>query len=89
MSLEEVSRFVNLSSSYLGNSIKKYKNVSYINLLNQIRIENAKRLLLKADIKTYEVAFLVGFNSSQYFSSCFKKATGMTPKDFREKYLKH
>lgn len=89
LSLEEVSRFVNLSSSYLGNSIKKYKNVSYINLLNQIRIENAKRLLLKADIKTYEVAFLVGFNSSQYFSSCFKKATGMTPKDFREKYLKH
>lgn len=88
LSLEEVSRFVNLSNSYLGNSIKKYKHISYINLLNQIRIENAKRLLLKADIKTYEVAFLVGFNSSQYFSSCFKKITGMTPKDFREKYLK-
>lgn len=79
---------MNLSSSYLGNSIKKYKQTSYVNLLNQIRIENAKKLLLRTDTKTYEVAFLVGFNSSQYFSSSFKKSTGMTPKDYREKYLK-
>ena len=79
---------MNLSSSYLGNSIKKYKQISYVNLLNQIRIENAKKLLLRSDTKTYEVAFLVGFNSSQYFSSSFKKSTGMTPKDFREQYLK-
>lgn len=88
LSLEEVARFVNLSSSYLGNSIKKYKQTSYVNLLNQIRIENAKKLLLRTDTKTYEVAFLVGFNSSQYFSSSFMKSTGMTPKDYREKYLK-
>lgn len=88
LSLEEVARYVNLSSSYLGNNIKKYKQISYVNLLNQIRIENAKKLLLRSDTKTYEVAFLVGFNSSQYFSSSFKKSTGMTPKDFREQYLK-
>lgn len=87
LSLEEVAKAVNLSASYLGNSIKKYKKISYINLLNQIRIENAKKLLARPDTKSYEVAFLVGFNSSQYFSSCFKKNTGMSPGTYREQIL--
>lgn len=87
LNLNDVARAVNLSASYLGNSIKKYKNISYVSLLNQIRIENAKKLLARPDIKTYEVAFLVGFNSSQYFSSSFKKSTGMTPGAFRERAL--
>ena len=84
LNLNDVARHVNLSASYLGNSIKKYKKTSYVSLLNQIRIDNAKKLLARPDIKTYEVAFLVGFNSSQYFSSSFKKSTGMTPGAYRE-----
>lgn len=88
LNLNEVAQHVNLSTSYLGNSLKKYKETSYINLLNQVRIENAKKLLARSDVKTYEVAFLVGFNSSQYFSSNFKKGTGLTPGAFREQVLK-
>lgn len=88
LSLEEVAKAVNLSASYLGNSMKKYRKISYINMLNQIRIENAKKLLARPDTKSYEVAFLVGFNSSQYFSSCFKKSTGMAPGAYREQILK-
>lgn len=87
LSLEEVAREVNLSASYLGNCLKKFKNISYVNFLNQIRIENAKKMLAKPDTRSYEVAFLVGFNSSQYFSSCFKKSTGMTPGTYREQIL--
>lgn len=89
LNLNEVAHHVHLSASYLGNSLKKYKKISYVNLLNQVRIEHAKKLLARTDTKTYEVAFLVGFNSSQYFSSCFKKSTGMTPGAFREQALKN
>lgn len=85
LSLEEVAKKIQLSSSYLGNSLKKYKKISYINLLNQIRIERAKVFLSNPDIKSYEVAYLVGYNSSQYFSSCFKKTTGSTPGEYRDK----
>lgn len=87
LSLEDVAREVNLSASYLGNCMKKFRNISYVNFLNQIRIENAKKLLAKPDTRSYEVAFLVGFNSSQYFSSCFKKSTGITPGTYREQIL--
>lgn len=87
LNLNEVASQVSLSASYLGNSLKKYKNISYVNLLNQVRIENAKKLLARPSIRTCEVAFLVGFNSSQYFSSCFKKNTGMTPGAFRKQVL--
>lgn len=86
--LEDVAKEVNLSASYLGNCMKKYRQISYVNFLNQIRIENAKKLLRKPDTRSYEVAFLVGFNSSQYFSSCFKKYTGYTPGEYRERVLK-
>ncbi len=88
LNLAEVAKHVNLSANYLGNLIKKHKNISYINLLNQIRIDEAKRLLMKPETKNYEVAFLVGFNSSQYFSSCFKRATGQTPSEFKSLYVK-
>lgn len=87
LSLEDVAKEVNLSTSYLGNCMKKYRNVSYVTLLNEIRIENAKKMLARPDTRSYEVAFLVGFNSSQYFSSCFKKKTGLTPGAYREQIL--
>lgn len=88
LNLNEVAQAVHLSASYLGNSLKKHKKLSYVNLLNQVRIDHAKKLLTRQEIKTYEVAFLVGFNSSQYFSSSFKKNTGMTPGEFREQIFK-
>lgn len=87
LSLDEVAKAIQLSSSYLGNSLKRYKQISYINLLNQIRIEQAKKYLTNPDIKSYEVAYLAGYNSSQYFSSCFKKNTGLTPGEYREKII--
>ena len=89
LSLEDVAREVCLSASYLGNCMKKYKKTSYVNLLNRVRIENAKKFLARTDIRSCEVAFLVGFNSSQYFSSSFKKSTGMTPSAFREQVLQN
>lgn len=87
ISFKEVADFVGLSTSYLSTLMKKYGNINYNQYLNDVRIEKAKMFLRNKDIKTYEVAFCVGFNSSQYFSSIFKKITGMTPKEYREMKL--
>lgn len=83
MSLTDVAEYVGLSPNYLGNLFKKYKDITYVNLLNEIRIGNAKKLLLRTDTKSYEIAYEVGFNSSQYFSSCFKKLVGCTPNSYK------
>lgn len=85
---KEVADAVNLSTSYLSALMKKYGNINYNLYLNEVRIENAKKLLISPDVKSYEVAFRVGFNSSQYFSSCFKKNIGITPREYRERFFK-
>jgi len=84
LSLKTVADYVHTNSSYLCVLIKQFNLISYIDYLNRIRMENAKILLQNNAIKTYEIAFDVGFNSSQYFASCFKKYTGLTPSEYRE-----
>lgn len=85
LSLNEVAESVPVSASYLCTMFKQHSEYSYISYLNHIRMEQAKRILKDRTHKTYEVAFLVGFNSSQYFSSSFKRYTGMTPGEYRAK----
>ena len=49
------------------------------------RIERASQLLASSERTVLEVALQVGFSSSQYFASAFRRITGMTPTAFREK----
>lgn len=53
-----------------------------------IKITEAKRLLLYSTLQTAEIAFQLGFEDSSYFSRIFKKKTTMSPTMFKEKYLK-
>lgn len=86
--LRDVAGEVHISANYLSSLFKQFQGNSYINCLNHIRLEQAKKLLVNRTVKMYEIAFKTGFNSSQYFSSCFKKSTGMTPGEYRQKFLK-
>jgi two-component system response regulator YesN len=52
--------------------------------LTQTRIQKAMELLLTTHAKSYEVAFLVGYNDAHYFSNLFKRVTGVTTKQFRK-----
>ncbi|MNR34343.1 HTH-type transcriptional regulator YesS [compost metagenome] len=57
---------------------------TFIEFLTQIRIRKAMELLKSTSSKSYEIAFLVGYNDPHYFSNLFKRITGMTPKEFRK-----
>ena len=59
--------------------------INLIEYVNQQKIEEAKRLLRESTLKLYEISDMLGFNNSFYFSRVFKKVTGMTPKDYRNK----
>lgn len=85
LTLKTVAEAVHISFSYLSALFRQYKGTSFVNYLASIRMANAVRLIADPNIKTYEVAYMVGFNSSQYFSSSFKKHTGMTPGEYRSR----
>lgn len=58
-------------------------NMSPIEYLRRVRVERAKQLLAGSGQTITDVAFLCGFQSSQYFATVFRKHTRMTPAAFR------
>ena len=75
-----------ISQSQLGRLFKRKSTVSFNEFVTQARIDRAKELLDRGeDVFVGEVADLVGFNDPYYFSKVFKKQTGMTPRDYRNR----
>lgn len=83
LSSSEISKKLNFSESYLRKLFKDEMKVSISDYLLQYRIEVAKKLLIKPNSKASEVYSKVGFSTSQYFSTVFKKKTGLTPKEYQ------
>ncbi|WJH31119.1 helix-turn-helix transcriptional regulator [Paenibacillus sp. CC-CFT742] len=52
----------------------------------QIRMEAAKELLRSTELKSFEIAERVGFAEPNYFSFCFKKHIGVSPKEYRKQF---
>ena len=79
---------MNYSESYIRYIFKKDGNVSVQKKINEIRLEKAKRLLSASNAPVTQIAFLLGFNDSNYFSAYFKKHIGLSPLNYRKR-LQH
>lgn len=84
ISLDFIEERFFINASYLSYLFKKKTGQNFIGYLTEIRIENAKKLLRKPELKVYEVGMLVGYGSSRYFSQIFEKKVGMTPTEYRK-----
>ena len=56
--------------------------------IDTLRIDLAQKLLTKNGMTVSEVAYSVGYSEPLYFSAVFKKATGISPTEFKKKYAK-
>ena len=83
LSLESLAGEVNLSVSYIGALLKKNMNTSFIKYLTSLRMEKAKELLDNPEMKILDIAEQLGYYDPYYFSHCFKKYTGSSPKEYR------
>jgi two-component system response regulator YesN len=84
VTLNEVAENIYVSTFYISRMFKKELGKSFVDYLNDVRIEKAKELLKDVKYKTYEVAELVGISDPHYFSKLFKKHSGMTPSEYKE-----
>lgn len=82
-SIEDLASAVGLRPSYFREEFKNETGFSPVEFLTRLRVREARRLLAESDAPITEIAFRLGFNSSQYFATTFRKQTGMTPRDFR------
>jgi two-component system response regulator YesN len=84
ISLKTVADELFISPSYLSFLFKQEVKVNFVEYLNNYRITIAKEVLKDVRLKSYEIAYHVGFQDEKYFFKLFKKYTGLTPSQYRE-----
>ena len=84
LSLNKVARSINVSPIYLSLLFKKEKGENFIDFIFNTRMNKAIELIRLNDLKTYEVAEMVGYKNPNYFGMCFKRFTGYTPSQWKE-----
>lgn len=84
-SVELMVKEMGLSRSHLYIKFKELTGLSSSAFIRNIRLKRAVQLLEQNDFSVKEIMYMTGFNTSSYFSQCFKKQFGMLPRDYIKK----
>ena len=75
-----------VSNSYFSTIFKKKTGKSFIGYLTDYRMDQASRLLIETNEKSYIIAKKVGYTDPNYFSYVFKRKFGVAPSKYRTEY---
>lgn len=84
ISIQDLADVACLSVSALERRFKKYLNKTPKQFIREVRLENARRLLIESQQSISEVAYHSGFTCHSYFSQHFKEMFGELPKKYRK-----
>ena len=84
ISVEELADHVHLSVSHFKNKFKTEMGTSPADFVQRQKIEKSEILLREGSKNITDIAYLLGYPSSQHFSSVFKKYTGKSPSQFKK-----
>ena len=85
INLEEVAYVANMTKNAFCKYFKKRTNKTYFRFLNELRVENASKVLLSnSDLSIAEIADKSGFNNISNFNRQFKSVKGMVPSEYRK-----
>ncbi|OXS58891.1 hypothetical protein B1A99_13095 [Cohnella sp. CIP 111063] len=82
--LNSVSARFHITSSYFSSVFKEMIGENFVEFLTRIRLEKACEHLERSELKIGEIAALVGYTDSRYFSKLFKKRFGAMPTEYRQ-----
>lgn len=83
LSLASVADHFHISESYLSSTFKAQKGANFFNYVEELRIDKAKELLRKTDLKISEIAEQIGYASANSFCRAFKRNTGSSASSYR------
>jgi two-component system, response regulator YesN len=87
-SLSDIAEFLGINHTYFSKLFKQKQGEGFVEFLTRTRIEQSKKLLANANLKTFQIAYAVGYQNAEYFSKIFKKQTGLSPKQYRNNLKK-
>lgn len=88
LSLTEVAEYMQMNPTYLSRYFKEKTGVNFADYCKQAKMERARELLLHTNLKIYEIASQLGYQSTQHFSTAFKEWEGSTPLECRQRTQK-
>lgn len=87
LTLDMVAKALYVSPCYLSKILNKNIGKSFTDILNETRCVHAKQLLRNPALRICDVAEMVGFSDVAHFSRVFKKMTGISANEYRNKNL--
>jgi two-component system response regulator YesN len=84
LSLTRIGELLSLNPYYLSRLYKQLTGEILTETITEVRLDRAKKLLISTNLKIIDISSQVGFESNAYFHRFFKKATNLTPHEFRE-----
>jgi AraC-like DNA-binding protein len=88
LSMDKYADTLHISTTVLNSICQDFTGVSAKQLLLDLKITEAKRLLLYSKLNVNEISFQLGFEDASYFARIFRKKTRLSPTRFQEKYRK-
>lgn len=86
ITLEKIAQQLHINPVYLSVIFKSEVGMNYSKYLTHIRIQKAKELLKRPELNISQVASAVGYDSTYYFTTLFKKETAIKPSEYRRLY---
>jgi AraC-like DNA-binding protein len=83
LSILLVEKETGISERQISTIIKQRTGLSFNQFLNQLRITEARRLLIETKLNVSEIAYKVGYGNVSHFNRVFKSAVGYSPNEFR------
>lgn len=86
ISLQDAANHVCISSAYLSSLFKKEFDQTFVDFVNQTKIERACQLILAGKHRINEIAYQLAFENAYYFSKVFRRHMGASPTEWQKKY---
>lgn len=84
ITVQSVANIFFINPNYISQLFKRKKGETFTEYLTSLRMKRACSMLKASAVAVHEVADSVGYRDYFYFAKVFKKATGMTPKEYRD-----
>lgn len=83
LNMAVVSNYVSMNYSLFSYEFKQYTGSNFVNVLKELRMAEAKRLLAETDKKVVEISQEVGYENEKHFMKTFKSICGVSPSEYR------
>ena len=87
LTVETVSRLVGISPQHVCRVLKRERGLTFADLLRDVRLREARRLLRESSCSMKEIAFRVGFRHPSQFTRAFTSCCGVSPSEYRTREI--